>query len=328
MNILLQVSNHKDACAFYRTLGPYSLLAKKHKEVNLFTHPNFPHWSDIRRSDVLILSRPMSMEMVMVAKSAIDFNVPIVVDMDDDFFCIPKDNPVHSIFTDEKLKYVETVLRMATLITVSTEHLKLQLSRFNNNIVVIPNALDDALIQFKHNIPSNKLVLWRGSRTHEGDVETVENEIVEVAKKNPEYCFCFLGADPRATKVSDKISNVKRILDPLEPMYFYQTMISLRPKIIITPLCDNKFNKSKSNIAAIEGALSGAVCLAPNWDEWQLPGVYKYNDPKDFKEKLDWLINEPNTNLFSKKTWDYIIDNLTLSEINKKRLRELNKIIK
>jgi hypothetical protein len=64
----------------------------------------------------------------------------------------------------------------------------------------------------------------------------------------------------------------------------------LAPFIHIVGLEDNPFNRAKSNVAWVEASAAGAVVLAPDWPEWQRPGVQTYTDPEDFERKLKALM--------------------------------------
>lgn len=322
MNILVQYPE-LDACAFYRTVGPYGAI----KHHNVIFNRN-PHYGEIRHADVFVMQRPFTTDLLMLCKEAKDYDTKLVVDFDDDFFNIPKDNPVHSLYTEENLKNVQMALQLADLVTVSTKHLRREYAKYNENIVVIPNAIDNVLIKFRDATPSLTRVLWRGTRTHDRDVATVAKEIIGAASQFPDFEFTFLGSDPCSWALSEHIKNVKRILTPMSPFMFYQTEIMLKPRIMIAPLSDNTFNRSKSNIAALEGALAGAVTIAPDWEEWRIPGVQTYKKPSEFELILCKLLKDPKAcEEHAKTTWDFILNNLTLEQTNKLRVKALEDLL-
>jgi len=102
----------------------------------------------------------------------------------------------------------------------------------------------------------------------------------------------------------------------------------LPPKVMQVPLADHIFNRCKSNIAAIEGIFAGAVCIVPDWSEWQIPGTLKYNNPKEYSEHLQ---NVCQGNIKIKQNneiaWDYINEVFSLQKINKKRIEIIESLI-
>lgn len=329
MKILVQYPE-LDACAFYRTVGPYGHLAKTYSDKVEVSFSQNPNYGEIRASDILVMQRPFTTELIFIAKHAKDYGVPLVVDFDDDFFSIPRDNPVHHLYSQESLDNVKMALQMADLVTVSTKHLRREYLKHAANVVVIPNALDPALIKFRGERPRRNRVLWRGTRTHDRDVASCATEIVQAAVKFPETEFVFLGADPCAWEVSERIKNCQRVLNPMDPFMFFQAEMELCPKILIAPLSDNNFNRSKSNIAGIEAALAGAVCLAPDWEEWRmLEGAYFYKTAKEFGSMLNHLLTYSEQEIIgsANRTFNWICDNLTLNQTNELRLKALEGLL-
>jgi len=75
-----------------------------------------------------------------------------------------------------------------------------------------------------------------------------------------------------------------------------------------------------SNIAWIEASHAGAVCLAPDWDEWRRPGVILYRDQEDFRQKLSMLLEGGvNRSNLVGRSREFISQNLTLGAVNHER---------
>ena len=106
---------------------------------------------------------------------------------------------------------------------------------------------------------------------------------------------------------------------------YFQRLIQLKPHFVVFPLEDNTFNKCKSNIAAIEATVAGAVCIAPEY----MPEFLKIADGyKTVSELENLLFNISDSKAvlgFTRSTYKdqktYIETNLRLSEINKIRIR-------
>lgn len=319
MKVLVCSGSFTDGCAWYRSVGPWSAIAKQHREVTV-EYKHVPSWAEVRSADLLFAQRPAGKEMVAAIRSAKQLGTKVIVDMDDDLFSIPRDNPAYEGYSG-LLPGVETAIAAADLVMVSTMELYRRFEKVNQNVAWVPNAMDECLLNLKQQSDSNNIVLWRGTATHNRDVGSVAKELVAVARKFPEYRFAFLGSDPAAWECSELMENPIRITTPMTPPVLYEAMCTLKPKVLIAPLHNTPFNHAKSNIAALEGALAGAACLAPKWEEWVLPGVTHYLNPTEFGEQLERLLSGSlNTKLLAERTWTTIREFAMLSTVNKTRL--------
>lgn len=272
--------------------------------------------------DLLVMIRPAEEKAKELLLSAKYYGIPVWADYDDDLFNVCRDNPTSLIYAS-RFGVMKEIISLCDLITVSTPHLKEQWKELSKNIRVIPNALDPVLNKFYDPSEREKVVLWRGTATHTRDVLTVAKEIVEASHRFPSYKFVFFGADPAPWACSEKMHQPIVINPPsrIAPVAFYEIMTKLKPEVLICPLHDNVFNRSKSNIAAIEAALAGAATIAPNWEEWRIPGVTRYKDPDNFRSQLHKLMSgEADTAKLAGETWSHVSNQLSLGRVNQLRL--------
>jgi hypothetical protein len=124
-------------------------------------------------------------------------------------------------------------------------------------------------------------------------------------------------------------SNNASFAKSISMLQYLKVIDQMCPTIMVVPLLDDLFNRSKSNIAWIEGTMNGAVVVAPDNGSWDQPGIVKYESKEEFKSKTQDLINNPNQ---LKELWtesfNYIKQNLTLAKINRKRYNLINEVIK
>lgn len=326
MRVLVCSKDKDTGSDFYRCGGPLGLIAKDNPGINVIFDNN-PSWALIRSCHVLFMQRPCTEDFKKIAQGAKDLGVPIWVDYDDDLFSVPADNPSHLFFAKKDIQgNIREFLKAADVVTVSTDFLRRRLDSeigMESKCLTIPNAFDDCLLPFRSNGPRSETVLWRGSPTHLRDVEEEAEAIVSVANGFPDTQFVFLGCDPVSWKLSERMPNVRRV-GPLDLMTYFKTLSAMKPKIVINPLADNLFNKSKSNIAAIEAAFAGAACIAPICAEWDLPVVagYRYGD---FRVTLEKLLSSPSLcSAFSEDGWEYVNSKMRLESANKVRLNLLH----
>ena len=96
----------------------------------------------------------------------------------------------------------------------------------------------------------------------------------------------------------------------------------------MVPLADHPFNRSKSNIAYLEAIYSGAICVAPDWDEWRHPGVLTYTGKESFQAQLQRAITMPADELDAewRRGRDYVETALTIDVVNNVRSAVLDRL--
>lgn len=317
--ILVVLSNANDGCSWYRGIGPWSLIDKAGL-AEVWYNPR-PSWQDVRSVDALWMLRPCTKELKPAAQAAKDFGVPLIVDYDDDLLDVATDNPSHKFFAqpDIQQNYREFI-QHADLVVASTDYLGKRLAEHNKNVAVIRNALDSTFKRYPRIEKQNNSVLWRGSSTHNRDVASVAPEIVQCADAFPAFLWIFMGNDPAPWAVSEKIKKALRV-PHLELIPYFKSLHALAPRIVMVPLADTSFNRCKSNIAAIEGALAGAAVVAPDWDEWHMPGVINYKNPQDFATVLKQLMTDQGyAQKNGKLLWEHVSTELTVERANASRM--------
>jgi hypothetical protein len=256
-----------------------------------------------------------------------DLGVKIWVDYDDNLFALPNESRAYFDYDIAVKKTMLGMLLIADVISVSTLNLKdffdKMLKSESSKVEVIPNALNDDWIKpvEAFNAESN-VIVWRGSETHCGDLTYFNAELYDVISASTDE-WHFMGYNPFTLTTTDVASKIK--CHKGEDIIIYnQNLQALKPRIMHVPLIDNQLNKAKSNIAWIEATCAGAVCIAPDWPEWNRPGVICYSNQEDFKR----VLLEPSRD--HAKCWresmDYIKANLLLSYVNQKRVDLINKL--
>ena len=328
MKLLVLTVNKNDSTSFYRANG---ILADLKNQINLeITSMDFAQlknmsWANLVLMDAVFMQRPYDSTAVQMAQYCRDLNIPVWVDYDDYLLEIPIDNQkAYNLFSEKKVqKNIIDTIQLANLVTVSTGALKTALEKLNNNIHVVPNAINTKIFNYRKTQKPNKTILWRGSDTHQLDIYMFAETIFNATQKYSDYNFTYFGFYPWFIPMEKNTKYIK----PTDPVIYFRQLYSLAPKIMNVPLVDSLFNRCKSNIAYIEGTFAGAVCLVPEWPEWDLPGAVTYKSPEDYAEKLELLLND-KINIRKKVTqaWDYITNNLTLEIVNKKRVELLKNL--
>lgn len=324
ISLLALCANPEDGTSFYRGIGPLGRMKKDYCGLEVIMAKRAV-WTEPALADVAFIQRGCSNQHLEFATLAKEWGLPVWADYDDDLFQVPEENPAYQMYSQPEVQHAAIeIIRLADVVTVTTDELKRKLSAWNKNVIVIPNAIDEKMLRYRAELPrrENFTILWRGGPTHRRDIETVSPEIIDVVAASNATIF-FQGYRP------------KRLQEALGPKcqakgwipfssYFRFIHDVVRPNLTIVPLEDTAFNRSKSNIAWIESCFAGAPALAPDWEEWHRPGVITYSSPADFKEKLNWAIQNPDEcRKQAALGWEYIKTNLTLGAVNRRRMELL-----
>ena len=321
--ILYLVYNRVDACSFYRAGGIIPDLNKKlggQAEIYIMQWNEVEiHWQFIIKFELVIMQRPFTQEALNVAEFVKGFKIPIWVDHDDFLLGIPDSNKFSQLYNPSVRENIKNIIRLADIVTVTTEELRVQLLEYNENIVVIPNAFNDFIFKARPILPPpRKIIAWRGTDTHQEDLQGRKMPINRLMTGNKDWIFHYIGYNPWfLAQTSNAFAHPE-----MDIIIYHQTLQKINPAIMQVPLTDHVFNRCKSNIAFIEAAYAGAVCVAPEWEEWKKPGVVTYKASDESYEKAFKPIMKGDLNLVQENnlSWNYVKSNLLLSKVNEKRI--------
>jgi hypothetical protein len=331
ITILVCIPDANDVTSFYRGIGPLAALRKTSDVVlNYIVMNQKIDRSMVQLCDIAFFQRPFLAEHVQAMQLCKDLSRPVWVDYDDDLFTVPSDNPTQRIYGRAEIQgHVQSLIDMADCVSVSTEFLKGRLQHYTKSkdkFFVIENGMDLNLFKRPKEMPKREnLIMWRGSPTHHRDVMSVADQIMKVYEKRTDYSWEFVG--DRLWFLTDRMDPKRAKVTPPQPVEAYTRYIfNQHPRVWVTPLHDNVFNWSKSNIAWIEATYAGAVSVAPMMREWMQPGVFNYDFKKESKARFeDALLTamDLSDEEQAKKveaSWDKVVTYYNLEVQNKKRM--------
>jgi hypothetical protein len=260
-------------------------------------------WATVSRSDAVFMQRPCLKQQRQIA------------DM------VALDHPGFARYMHEDCHEVlRHVLGLADIVTVSTHELKRLYGQYARDVRRVPNALMTSMLGPLpiRDLPRANTVMWRGSATHQRDLDIYTPEIVELAKRHPDVGWRFLGF--ATYQLLEQIGPQATKADMMDQIYYFAHLPMFRPRLLMVPLADHPFNRGKSNIAGLEATWAGAVPVVPNWDEWQIPGWIRY-DAGGFTaamEKALALTDDELRNRYQESR-QYIERNLTIDVVNQQR---------
>jgi len=315
-----------EACEYVRVTAPCNAIGA---QLTAFHGEDDFSEQSISDSDMVIIQRtyPSFRENYQkVIEFARKHNKPIVFELDDYLFDLPEDHPDR-----QSGAYVGDLLTMlyalsdADFVTVPTKILKEKLEPFNQNIVVIPNFIDDELWQYADGIEQAELndqivIGYMGSYTHQSDLDSIMPVLVKVAEEYGEKVKFKVWGVPLPSEL-ESLENFE-YLPSISSVYteFANQFKQEKIDIFIAPLIDNEFNRAKSHLKFLE------------YSAMQVPGVFSDLEPystvvndgvngflastqDEWYEKISKLIEDSNLRKRVGKTaFEDVIKNRSLSK--------------
>ncbi len=324
MRLSLHCHKPSDGTAFYRAISPLSHLKK------MPMGQDFDIWyledssmNSAMLTDLAFFQRPCTYREVESIRFFKRAGVPVVVDYDDLVLDYPTDLPSYFEFAEPTIRdAILYCMQEAAAVMVSTPLIKESILRMfpEQRVYVVPNALHPVFHpeQVK---PQTNTILWRGTNTHMRDLMTFAGALQDFAANHTDvltfygyYPWFLENVIPKAQfEVEKPQGSVPNYLARLK---------QIAPRFGIVPLHDSPFNRAKSNLAWLEMTWAGAVCLVPNWPEWDHPGNLTYSGPGDFLSKLEQLVHlsEQEMEEMRLQSWNHLCEHYSLGRVN--RLRE------
>jgi O-antigen biosynthesis protein len=241
--------------------------------------------------DGILLHRVVKAQWMSVFDS---LSHKITIEFDDDVWNIPWWNPAITAYTPVVLDIFDHTLSTCKKIIVSTEALKQSTEEHfgekMDKIRVCPNLLDrdDWRLRRREKMEEEGItILWQGSAHHQLDIDEVVEPVKALLEEyGDKIKVLFFGGLPYALTTwhpvigtnfalqspDAKYSNLGYV-KPVDLKFYPAAMMDIAPDICIAPLCNEKFNNSKSNIKVLEGAMAGAACVATDLPPYQnIPG--------------------------------------------------------
>jgi glycosyltransferase involved in cell wall biosynthesis len=128
-------------------------------------------------------------------------NIITIMDLDD-YWLPTKEHPVHQMVLQSKLhEKIMANLKAASHVTTTTSIFANEISKFNKNVYVLPNAINPKEGQFNVKTePSDKLRFgWLGGSSHLYDLKLLDGTINKLSSYKDKFSMYLCGFDTRGT---------------------------------------------------------------------------------------------------------------------------------
>jgi glycosyltransferase involved in cell wall biosynthesis len=292
-----------DGCALYRMF-----FAHLRMEGSIFLFQPMRMQVDLLKDrNIVVVQRLSSQQNYEAIQLFKKMKLKIIYDLDDDLWSVPTFNPAHRLMK-KWLPGFEICAKMADMITVSTEHLRVMvrnaLGKKCPPVAVVENAVDfdwfrPVAEKYRKNRDGRVVLGWAGTDTHSGDVEKVFALVPALLKDNPELDFEVVG-----TGISEELKSFgdrvrQKGFVPIAE--FAANWASWQWDISLAPVAENSFNLSKSNIKMLEAAAMKIPCVASRYGEYKkfanhselLQIIVQAENARDWRTRIQALIDSP-----------------------------------
>lgn len=256
------------ACGRYRILLPFDQLQKHGHDVDV----NWGYHDRCENYRIIVGQRVGKPEALPIWRR-MKARHRLVYETDDDVFSIdPTNAAAYLTHSPEVVDAVEFAAGVADLVTVSTQPLAEVMRRYNDNVVVLPNHIEAALLDVQRPRRERVTVGWAGGDSHLIDFAAIADQLRRFLRRNPHVDFHNIG-----TSYLRPFQLPGRHTGWAADMWDYYRSIDF--DIGIAPLADTVFNASKSAIKAIEYAALGIPVIASDvepYREFVIDGVTGY----------------------------------------------------
>lgn len=239
----------------------------------------------------------------------------LIYEVDDVVFKedIPDYNKFKFAFDNEDIRQnCIDIINMCDEVTVTCPYMKelYKEKTGHQNITVIPNFVPDFWMgnlfngkkiasQLEQNRKKPR-ILYTGSGAHydvdnktggQDDFTLIRDFIRATVDK---YQWIFVGAYP--PPLHDLVTSRKIEFYPWQNLLNYPKFIAnLNAQLMVAPLEDNKFNRSKSDIKFIEACTLGIPCLCQDMVTYSTaPDSLRFSTVEEFEDKINTILNWKN----------------------------------
>lgn len=286
-NPLRKKLNLYGGCGYYRIVKPAQYLMQWYevdvvgRDLQDFGKTDEDIWGSICRTYDLIWLRHSDNARAIVGLLAFAeyYNVPVIMDLDDNYLAVLPSQPAYEIYHKGSVKnaIVGASLSLVNAVSVSTaplkeayqKHIK-EVHNVDQKIYVLPNCNDinDWNYPKYERNDDNIVIGWQGSTTHDEDLDIVVPVIRELLEKYKNVYFEVLGGIPREkfdwflNKFGEVKDRVKIKLGTFAWQGWPELLSRQGWDIGIAPLADNEFNRGKSHIKWMEYSMYQIPCVA------------------------------------------------------------------
>lgn len=262
---------------------------------------NFVKKKDIHWCDIIVLCRNICPDTAWWFLYALELSLPYIYDIDDNFFEIPKGNPLATYYRESSRQaMLKEYMRLARLVRVYSFPMYIQAKKINKNVEQIVAPIDWRLIKPPRKDASNGIVriVYATSRSEDNLSEIFKPSLKKILEKySNQVEMHFLGYNPEEFR---KFKNVYYHPLNLDYKSYLKSFSSAGYDIGLAPLLNDVFHRSKTNNKFREYGASQIAGIYSNVDIYSTcvthyeSGLLIENDTDAWFQSMETLIVNPS----------------------------------
>jgi glycosyltransferase involved in cell wall biosynthesis len=341
---VLTVYNDEEmgAVAYHRLFSPLQQLSLdghiKLHQITTWDAPTDELFPIIDKMDVVYINRTInSMDWVEIL-AYIKNRCKLIVDMDDSW-TVPSNHVLYKSYRQNKVsERIQTILKEADAVTCTTDYLAHKILNLNGKVAILKNSLNPRHPQWVINkqpfdVPR---IMWAGGSTHEFDIDLLSKSMRKLAASNIPHHVIHGGyrdeiiykgyAYVLSGGMTSKHFSVMHKADVFSYGMFYDHC-----EIALGPLTVSEFNKSKSELKAIEAGTKWCAFIGSSNSPYEYvidknTGILVSNKHDWFKAITSLLKDPDKRDALAAGLNNAITEHYDFDKINQLRLQVINAI--
>jgi len=325
MNILTLTQQYS-GCGYHRLVLPTTYMQKQYGRIT--DHMTEEQWQE-KKYDIVFINRAWDNEDLIERRKQHGFK--LVVDVDDYWFL---DHYHHMYEAYNESNYHASIIRHmrhADLVTCTHERLADKIKQYNENILIVPNAIPYGHDQFdgQRVVTDEVKLFWAGGISHEQDLKILEAPMKKLSGNVHMVMGGFADSNDTERYYWHRMANYFTANAKLPhtifrgmPVTEYYSMFR-HADVMLVPLVKTHFNSYKSNIKILEAAgkaIPVVVSAVHPYLDFHSDMICYVKDRADWLKHIDQLVNnkamrdEMGINLLA-----YCMKHYNFDEINETR---------
>ena len=209
----------------FRSVDPHVMLQNNHGDefhVDIDYDPKINDINYWKQYDIVHFHRSIGQDYnqaPIIIKRLNDMGIVTIMDLDD-YWLPTKEHPVHQLVVQNKLheKILDNI-KVAGHVTTTTSIFATEISKYNKNVYVLPNAINPNEPQFKaETLPSDKLRFgWLGGSSHLHDLKLLDGTLSTLSQFKDDFSMYLCGFDTRGTVTEINQQTGEQKQRPIKP---------------------------------------------------------------------------------------------------------------
>lgn len=290
LNIIGWARDHH-GCGNYRVGLPMWALNRVGHNAVAYSRldPKLPDGLDVLIGQIVVTDEASEFWISQAKRT--DRAFAMVYEIDDDLWHLDPSNPSAGYWSREMVAKLRNNIEVADAVIVTNDHLAEVISPINDNVAVIPNCVDAAVLDYERPRAEKLTLGWAGGSSHGIDFASVRNNVRTFLRRHPEVDTHFMGVNhgPDVGRPNARFTGWQsNLVEYLQSIDF---------DLGIAPLAYTTFNRSKSDLRFLEYAALGIPVVVSDFGPYADSVVHavtglKVKHPHEWATHLGALAND------------------------------------